>query len=93
MKIVKIIEYIPHGRDNAITRAELVRLTGLSDRNVRAQISQARRNNVIINLQDGGGYYRPTERAEIERYAMQEEHRLKSIGWSLKAARDALREV
>lgn len=90
---MNITNYIPKGKENAITRKDLCKITGLSDRNVRERISQARRETVIINLQNGKGYYQPTEAAEIEQFVRQETARLKSIGWSLKAARNALKEV
>lgn len=91
-----ITEYIPTGRHNAVTRKTLCKLTGLSDRQVRDNIAQARRNTPIINLQDGDGYFipDPSDKGDMEllqRYVRQEEARLKSIGWSLKAARKMLK--
>lgn len=91
-----ITDYIPTGRENAISRADLCRLTGLADRQVRENIAQARRNTPIINLQDGDGYFIPDptdsgDMAQLRRYVKQEEARLKSIGWSLKAARKMLK--
>lgn len=91
-----ITDYIPIGRDHAITRKKLCMLTGLSDRQVRENIAQARRNTPIINLSDGDGYFipNPSDEADMRllgRYARQEEARLKSIGWSLKAARKMLK--
>lgn len=38
---MNIIDYIPKGRENAVTRAELCRKIGLPDRTVRELISQA----------------------------------------------------
>lgn len=90
---MNILDYIPYGKENAITRSELVFKIGLSDRKVRNLIADARRETVIINLQDGGGYYIPTDRAEIERYLKQETHRAKSIFYRLKSARRALKDV
>lgn len=90
---MNITNYIPKGKENAITRKDLCETTGLSDRLVRELISQARRDTVIINLQNGNGYYQPTDKAEIAQFVRQETARLKSIGWSLKAARNALKEV
>lgn len=89
-----IVQYIPTGRENAISRKQLMILTGLSDRKIRAEIHNARRENVILNLQDGSGYYLPdmdseADVAEIRRFVNQETNRLKSIGWSLYAARKA----
>ncbi len=57
-----IEEYIPVGHDNAIKRRELRRLTGLSDREMREHIEYARtREIVILNLQDGNGYFMPRD--------------------------------
>jgi len=90
---MNIIDYIPKGKDNAITREELVKLTGFTDRIIREQISQARRDTAIINNQDGRGYYKPSDREEIERYIKQESSRAKSIFWCLRGAKKALKEV
>lgn len=54
-----ITDFIPYGRENAISRQALAQLTGMDDRQVRRMIEDARCNVVIINLQDGKGYYLP----------------------------------
>ena len=88
-----IVDYIPFGRENAVTRAQLRSRTGIDDRAIRDRIADARRDTVILNMQDGKGYFRPLpeERHLVEVYAKQETARLKSIGWSLKAARQMLK--
>lgn len=85
----EFINLIPFGRNNAISRAELCRLTGMNDRAVRETISQLRREHCILNNQDGRGYYRPfVDEAEyVKDYIRQETHRAKSIFWSLKGAK------
>ena len=55
-----IIEYIPFGRENAITRRRLCHLTGLKDRDVRGQIQKEAEKDPILSRSDGRGYYRPT---------------------------------
>lgn len=51
-----IMTYIGVGREAAITRRELVRMTSLPDRTVREQIEAARRNGeLIVNAGDGAG--------------------------------------
>lgn len=87
---MKITDYIGRGRENAVTRSRLAELTGLGDRTIREMIAQERRETVIINLQNGDGYYIPTKAEEVKRFVSQETARLKSIGWSLKAARKLL---
>ncbi len=90
---MNIIDLIPTGKDDAITREELVKRTGFTDRIIREQISQARRDTVIINNQDGRGYYKSSDSAEIERYIKQESKRARTIFYRLNGARKALKEV
>ena len=64
MEEFRIEKYIPFGSKNAISRLELHNATGLSDRELRNEICEARRERgcCIINL--GEGYFHPT----IEEY-------------------------
>lgn len=102
MPKINIIDYIPIGRDNAVTRSYLAAVTGLRDRQIRDAIAKARRDNVIINTQDGKGYYRLVgngdkwtfwEKYEVVMFERQETRRLESIGWSLKAVREAVKKI
>lgn len=68
--------YIPFGRENAVTRTELRRITGKSDRKIREEIEQARREgHIIINNQDGRGYYRTDDPDEIAKQYRQQRRR------------------
>ena len=65
---MKIIDYIPVGHKNAVTRKQLVILTGLSDRKIRNMIQEeCNREHPILNMQDGKGYF--------QLYRAQENHR------------------
>lgn len=91
-----ILDYIPTGQKNAITRSELCRATGLNDRVMRVAIHKARRKIPVLNMQDGNGYFIPdmnteSDRLLLKRYVRQEESRLKNIGWALRSARRTLR--
>lgn len=88
---MNIIDYIPKGSKNAVTRQRLADLTGLKDREIRKEIARARREHCICNSQNGAGYYIPESVGEAKRYVEQETHRLKSIGWSMKGAREYIR--
>lgn len=93
---MNISDYIPFGKDNAISRKKLEKVTGLSDRDIREEIAMARRNTVILNLSNGQGYFQPIEGEEDElviKYYKQESSRLKRIGWSLLATRKRVRET
>lgn len=54
-----ILDYIPFGHQNAITRKQLCIKTGLSDRKNRQLIESAKKREPILNLGDAKGYFRP----------------------------------
>ena len=59
---MNILNYISTGKENAITRESLTAVTGLSDRKIRSLIEEERaKGNIIINLQNGKGYFLPRE--------------------------------
>ena len=58
-----ITDYIPRGQEHAISRRDLARLTGLSDREVRYYIERYNQegDEPIICLLDGRGYFIPLQ--------------------------------
>lgn len=60
-----ILDYIPTGHKNAVSRRWLQTVTRLNDRKIRDMISAVNTggedNELIINLQDGKGYFQPAE--------------------------------
>lgn len=89
---VRILRYIPYGKENAISRKELCEKTGLGDRTVRELINKERESAVIINVQDGKGYYRPNEKDvdDVQRFYDQELKRSKNIFRNLRPVRKFL---
>jgi len=61
-----IENYIPKGRDNKISRESLVLCTGLTDRNVRRLISEARADGYAIVGDPNGGYYMAETEADYD---------------------------
>ena len=89
-----ISNYIGYGAENAITRAELCGRTGWNDRKVRQAIEDARHDGeIIINRQDGKGYYKPVLITDIEKQYAQNERRAKSILNYQKHLRKALKDA
>lgn len=85
MKIIPRREHIPVGRENAITRAELATLWGMSDRDVRETIATMRTRPTddryaILSSSDG--------QAELERYVREQQARARNV---LKNTADARR--
>ena len=79
-----ILDYIPTGHANAVTREELCRRTGIYDRAMRSLIHNARMKTRILNMQDGTGYFIPDmnqeyDRLLLKRHVVQEESRAKNI--------------
>lgn len=92
---VDVVKYIPFGKENAISRKDLALKVGCSDRVMRDLVNNARKRVVIINIQNGNGYYRPTkdDKEEVEKYKKQEESRAKEIFRGLQPVRKFLNGV
>ena len=85
---MNIIDFIPYGKENAISRKQLSERCGLRDRVMRKMIEKERREYPILNSQDGSGYFRPLpeEKPLVERWLRQERRRSQSIGNSTLGA-------
>lgn len=97
---MNITDVIPFGKKNAIKREELLyrcKMYGLAtnDRGMRKLIEDARKENVILNLQTGAGYFRPTkdDLPELRHYVEQERDRSMTILSNLKMARNLLEDI
>lgn len=86
-----VLDAIPFGKDNAVTREDLEARTGLPDRQVRKAIEEIRRSHIILNDQDGKGYYRSYDLDDIERFYRQERARALSVLYRMKPMRQILR--
>ncbi|EQB20038.1 hypothetical protein UNSWDHB_2624 [Dehalobacter sp. UNSWDHB] len=94
MTTARITDYIPEGKENAVTRERLCAVTGLPDRKIREEIERARRKGVIIiNAQDGAGYYASEDLRDIARQYQQNERRALSILAQQKHLRKRLKEA
>ncbi len=76
---MNIVELIPLGEQNAISRKELCRLVGTSDRRMRRIIAQLSRQYPICNLQNGKGYFLADNKEVANKMLRQEINRAKSI--------------
>lgn len=88
---MNIIDYIPIGRSNAISRRALCQITELPDRLMRREIERARKDYAILNI-DGSGYFRPDEGESylVERWLKQERSRERHVRDSTRGAERAL---
>lgn len=88
---MNIIDYIPYGKENAISRQQLCKISGLPDRLMRKAVERARYDYAILNI-GGSGYFRPAdgEIYLVERWMKQERSREKSVRDSTRGAERAL---
>ena len=91
---MNICDFIPTGRENAITRDALVRRVNLPDRTVRNMIEAARKQGVLIlNDQTGAGYYISEDVGELKRQLHRNHSRAMSILVQQKHLRKKIKEL
>jgi len=82
-------------RDRYISRAELVKASGMSDRAVRDEINKLRKNpeTLIISSSQTKGYKRPANAEEIEHCLYESKSRVKDELEKQKVLEIALRDI
>ena len=87
----QIIEMIPAGHENAISRERLYYLTGMNDREIRRAIGELNESgNVILNR--GKGYFRydaETDWYYLQNYLAVEQGRVRTLNRKLRKMRKA----
>lgn len=86
---IDISDYIPTGRNRTITRKELKKTTGLSDRLIRKMISES--DKPIINI--GDGYFIPdiTDELDVDllrKYIAMENNRIQNLQTKMQKFND-----
>lgn len=92
----KIAEYIPVGRENAVKPDILAKQLDMDERSCRRLIAEARDSGeLIINNQDGRGFYRvsETDLDDIERQYRQDTSRALKILKRRKKMRKILKKA
>lgn len=87
---MKITEQIPVGKENAISSKELETLTGLTKRQIKKAVRDARINNVLI-CSGQTGYYTPADMNELMNWYIPANKRVKDSFMPLKHARAILK--
>jgi len=87
----KIYELLPIGAEFAISRAALMEITGLTDRELRHQIQQERKaGNIILADCSSRGYYRPESTDETVRFIRSMRNRARETAIVADAVEQAL---
>ena len=86
-----IMNLLPVGKENAISTADLVRLTGCkSARELQERIALERNTGAVICSGSGRGYWRPKDRQEIQEFVRTMDARALNTLRAAKSARAAL---
>lgn len=80
---MNIAKWIPMGKENAVSRAELARLTGLPDRKIRAYVKLTNREltregKAILSSSGARGYWMTDDLEEMEEYLRESARRARS---------------
>lgn len=95
---MNIADYIPSGRENAVSRVELHRLTGIPDRDIRDAIKRANRaltveGKAIVSSAGARGYWITEDMAEMEAYLAESSRRSRSQYQNDAPVRDLVRRL
>ena len=75
----RIADFLHPGAENAVSRRDLIALTGMSDRELRLQIEAERRQGCPILSDNVHGYFLPGDQAERDRCVRSLRRRAKEI--------------
>ena len=74
-----ILQYIPHGKENAITSKELGKLLGIHERTAREEMKRLVRKGVpIMSSSHGKGYWLTDDWDEVGAFLKEHENRIKT---------------
>ena len=83
-----IVDYIPKGRENKISRESLTLCTGLTDRVCREYISRARAEGHAIVGDPTGGYYLAENEGDVRLLLSELSSRIGQLAKCVKAIRE-----
>lgn len=86
-----VLNAIPYGKDNAVTREKLCKKTHMDDRKVRDIIAELRDFELICSKSGFDGYWRPTNREEVKDFLSENAKRIKSLFKMCRLAREYLK--
>jgi hypothetical protein len=85
---VELLNLIPYGKENAISRKDLSKLTGWDDRRVRDEIKRLMRNGErILSSSSAKGYWRSDDPDEIERFLKESDNRRRTEALNVEPLR------
>ncbi len=89
--MMDVTEFIPYGKENAISQGDLATLCSMDRRSVRKAVECARRNGAAI-CSDNSGYYFPEDAEEARHYVQMQKHRIRTSAIVLQPVEKFIRE-
>ena len=86
-----ILDYIPEGRENAVSMRYLAIILNTDARTIRSMVHNARISGHVI-IGDDSGYFKPVYEEDLIRWISKETAALRSKNKALQSARNALTE-
>lgn len=87
-----IASILPVGKENAISTADLVKLSGCSSsRELQQHIAYERNHGAIICSGSGNGYWKPKDRQEIVEFCRTMDARARNTFAATRSAKQALK--
>ncbi len=84
-----VLSCLGYGKSNAISSKRLIKLNGLTERELRKVVEIIRRSGVCV-ISDESGYYFPETRNELEKYIKRTRKMASSIFDTLETAQKKL---
>ena len=94
-----ISDYVPNGKENAVSRDYLAEMTGAEERAIRRELKYANERLiveegvVIISTSSKKGYWKTDDLAELEAYEREQTHRAEMIFENLKPVRALINRI
>lgn len=88
-----VYDLLPTGAEYAISRRQLIQITGLADRKLRRKIAEERKAGLLILSSaalSGGGYYRPSNTQELHRWVAMMTAHVNATLAVIRAAQEAI---
>ena len=87
---MNLLDVIPVGHENPISKEQLLLITGYNERFLRHEIERLRRNYPICNEQDGRGFYMADSIGDAMKQRVQTINRGRSLFAQIKALDKAI---
>lgn len=76
----KIIDLIPYGQENRISKKKLMQLAKIDEQKLMKEITEIRKEHIILSDTKKGGYWRPKNMKELHPIFLQTVRKLKENG-------------